>query len=90
MQAKIDKALGNFEQAYMHFVLYKNYSDSILSKEKSKAVAQLERQFETAKKDNLLLQNRITIQQQKQWIGGGLLGILLLISLLAILWQYQK
>lgn len=90
LQAKIDKALGNFEQAYMHFVLYKNYSDSILSKEKSKAVAQLERQFETAKKDNLLLQNRITIQQQKQWIGGGLLGILLLISLLAILWQYQK
>lgn len=90
LQAQIDKALGNFEQAYTHYVLYKNYSDSISSTEKSKAVAQLERQFETTKKDNLLLQNQITIEQQKQWIWGGLLGILLLISLLAMLWQYQK
>ena len=69
LQAKIDKALGNFEQAYAHFVLYKNYTDSILSTEKSKAVAQLERQFETTKKDNLLLQNQITIQQQNNGFG---------------------
>lgn len=90
LQAKIDRALGNYQKAYEHFVLYKEYTDSLLSTEKSKAVALLERQFETAKKDNLLLENKLTIQRQQQWIGGGLLGISLLLSLLAMLWQYQQ
>lgn len=90
LQSKIDRALGNHERAYEHLLRYNSYIDSVLSTDKSKAVAQLERQFETAKKDNLLLENKLTIQQQKQWIGGSLLGILLLASLLVMLWQYQQ
>lgn len=90
LQSQIEAGLGKYKNAYFQHIRYKKYGDSLLSTEKSKAVAQLERQFEGAKKDKIILQNQLTIVQQKQGIWAALLGIFMLISLVFFIWQYYR
>ncbi|SHL96844.1 histidine kinase dimerization/phosphoacceptor domain -containing protein [Chitinophaga sp. CF418] len=49
---KLDSIQGNFQSSLMHFAKYKAYGDSLFDQSKSREIARLQIQYETARKDN--------------------------------------
>jgi len=49
--AKIEKSQGNYQDAYQHYVLYKELSDSLFNIEKTTQIAHLNTKYETEKKE---------------------------------------
>ena len=54
--AKVDSAMGNNQEALVHYKLYKLYTDSILSSESEQVIADLKIGYETERKDNEIAQ----------------------------------
>ena len=83
---------GRYKQAYEYFQKYKGINDSAVSLESKKFVSQLEKKYESEKKDNQIKLQRVEIQRKGILnyilIGGAV--TLLLISLLSYRTYRQK
>ncbi|HEY5823896.1 MAG TPA: histidine kinase dimerization/phosphoacceptor domain -containing protein [Cyclobacteriaceae bacterium] len=90
-ESKIDSAAGNFRSAFMHYKLFKMYSDSVMSEAKSKEIAALEIEYETEKKEQAIalltkdsdLKSRDLAQSQLMR-NATLGGVLVLIVILGL------
>ncbi len=93
MWFKVDSARKNYPQAIRHYQQYKALQDSIFNATKSKQIAQLSIQYETAKKeqdikikekDIALLKEQNKAQQNQRnalIVGTGLLAAILVLGL---------
>ena len=54
--AQLDSAVGNHQQALIHYRLYAKYKDSLLNESNSRQIAQMKEQYEAEKKDKEILQ----------------------------------
>lgn len=93
--ASLFKGLGDYKQAYAHFVDFHSISDSILNIEKSEQIEELRAKFETEKKEQQinLQEQEITVLEQKAKISNLqllLMGIGLLLSLIGFYAIRQK
>lgn len=86
--AEIYEATNRPAEALTYFHLYKRMQDSLLSKEKTKDINELEIKYRTAEKDKMLAQKELEIsrqqtqlQQKNLWITGAVSGILILLLL---------
>ncbi|WP_103068044.1 tetratricopeptide repeat protein [Aquimarina sediminis] len=93
------KALGNYKLALENYEMYHSTYDSLLGKEKSKQISQLQVQYETEKKEqkikSLAQQASIQSLQLKQanfnkTIFGAICIVLLLLGLILYLISRQK
>lgn len=92
MWFKVDSARGNYPEAIRHYQQYKALQDSIFNATKSKQIAQLSIQYETAKKeqnlkikekDIALLKEQNKAQQNQRnalIVGAGLLAAVLVLG----------
>lgn len=78
--SKAHAALGNFDQAYTHSILYNNGMDSLFKAEKTKTIFELETKYETEKKEKLLLLKDKQVQQRNTVVI--ILGILVFSAVL--------
>jgi len=90
------KKMGDYKKAFQNYVLYTQYNDSMIQKEKYEQIINLEKQYETEKKQNeiIRLQARqelmdIQLQKNKQLkILGFVTASLLLIFVFFVLFRY--
>ena len=84
-------ALGNYKLAYEYQVQARDMADSIFNEQKSKAVLELETKYETAKKEQLLaeqelsLANKETELKAKQSQVIGLVGGIIILVLFGLI-----
>lgn len=67
--SKLDSAIGNYQQALVHYKLYTDYKDSMLNETSSKQIAQMKEQYESEKKDREILQlsgDKQKLESEKQ------------------------
>jgi two-component system NarL family sensor kinase len=87
----------DFHQAFVHQRAYINLKDSIITKEKSAEINQLEVKYRTTQKDKELVENKLKIKEQERqitkqtvWITGIGLGALSSVVLLISLYQKYR
>ncbi|MEQ9468912.1 MAG: sensor histidine kinase [Ekhidna sp.] len=87
-KAGLYQSKGDFEKAFDHLVISKAYADSLISEEKNKAIAELETQYETEKKEQQIALQEAQISEQEAEIernqillAASVLAIILIISL---------
>lgn len=88
--------MGNYKSALKYNVLYAQYSDSLVQKEKYEQLVNLEKQYETKKKENEILQlhakqelTDIQLAKNKQLkLLGFFSALLLLILIVFVLIKY--
>ncbi|MCX7834054.1 MAG: tetratricopeptide repeat-containing sensor histidine kinase [Ignavibacteria bacterium] len=86
-----NKSLNNFEDALKYHELYLVYKDSIANEDIKKNISELDKRYETAKKDIEILKSQENIKRQQLIIYGGIvLLVILIISLIIILKQYKQ
>lgn len=84
------KKKNEFGKALENFTNYVTYKDSVSNYETNSLIAQLEIDYETARKDKLIAENEHEIEQKNQQIYLALLS-LALISLASVwIYKYQK
>ena len=97
--AKVEQTLGNYQAAYGHQVRYKNLSDSLLSLEKSKQIADLTAQYESEKREqhieNLEQSTKIKDLQLRQFtlslmVLSVVLVLFVLVGVVLYLFYRQK
>lgn len=76
---------GRYKEAYEYFQLYKKHADSVINIRSKKYATELEKKYESEKKDNTLKLQEAKIKQKDitNYILLGSAGALLLISFLA-------
>lgn len=74
--------IGDFSKAYEYSQAYAIGKDSLFEQQKTKAVFELEKQYETEKKENEILQQRATIAENNLKIEQKNFQIILVFSLL--------
>lgn len=87
---------GDYKEALANHIMYSQYIDSVYEKQKFEQIAQLEKQYETEKKDNEIHQLEaqhqlmdIQLQKNKQLkILGFIAAALLLLLISYILYKY--
>ena len=76
------EALGQYDQALLHFRLSKTLNDSLMNVQQLEAVSRLETEFETEKKEQqIVLLNEQNQRQQARQTGLIIIGALLLLIL---------
>lgn len=92
--AEVYESKNDFKKAYEYFGLFYAYSDSLFNETKNKQLAQLEKQYETEKKDQeiavLASENEIQAlraQKQQTQIYLSIGGLILLIGLSSIFFR---
>lgn len=92
--AEVYESKNDFKKAYEYFGLFYAYSDSLFNETKNKQLAQLEKQYETEKKDQeiavLASENEIQAlraQKQQTQIYLSIGGLVLLIGLSSIFFR---
>ena len=73
--AELDSAMGNYQQALVHYKLSTDYKDSLLNETNNKQIAQMKEQYESEKKDKEIVQlesDKQKLESEKQ-IGALLL-----------------
>ena len=83
--AKNYAALGDFKRAYDYQQLYVRGKNKIFESDKTKTVFELEKKYQTAKKDNELLENRNKIFRRNISIYT-LIGLFLLLLIAGFVW----
>jgi len=90
--SEIYSMINDYENAYKSHVEYSKYNDSILNKENSRAVSELQEQYnakereqEILVKNNEIQKNELKIKQQKTFQSGLIIGILLLLALAIVI-----
>ncbi|MDZ4795294.1 MAG: sensor histidine kinase [Bacteroidota bacterium] len=83
---------GKYKEAYEYFQKYKGVNDSAVSLESKKFVSQLEKKYESVKKDGQIKLQKVQIQRKNilNYILVGSAVTILLISLLAYRTYSQK
>lgn len=85
------KRLGNYENALKYFELASLYKDSISSDEIRKNLDELDKKYETVKKDKELLENQLDIRRQRVIIIFAGIGMLLIAVFMSIVFrQYRQ
>lgn len=85
------KRLGNYENALKYFELALLYKDSISSDEIRKNLDELDKKYETVKKDKELLENQLDIRRQRVIIIFAGIGMLLIAVFMSIVFrQYRQ
>lgn len=85
------KAQNRFQDALRYHELYMDYKDSISNEEIKKNIYELDKKYETAKKDIEILKSQEEIKRQKLIIYGSIVLLLILtVSLIIILKQYKQ
>jgi signal transduction histidine kinase len=76
--------LGHYKEAYLYHQKFKLNKDSVLNDKNIKAIAELETQYQTAKKEKALSQKELQLQESRQYVGFsiGAAGIALLTAAL--------
>lgn len=83
--AKVYQETGRFKDALMHHKKYVQFKDSLLNKETNARIAELEVQFETSKKEKMLLEKDAEVRSRNMVvmiltlvsIAAGLIGFLI-------------
>lgn len=94
--AEVYKKLGDYKTAFENYVLYTQFNDSMVQKEKYEQIINLEKQYETEKKQNEIIRLQashelmdVQLEKNKQLkILGFVTASLLLIFVLFILVRY--
>ena len=81
--------LNNKEKAFLNYKKFVQYKDSLLNKETNSKIAELEIEFETAKKEKQLLQNEVEIKNSKNRLIATF-ALTILISLIGFLIYRQQ
>ncbi|WP_258101884.1 tetratricopeptide repeat-containing sensor histidine kinase [Marinoscillum pacificum] len=82
--------LGQFKEALELKLLAIDLKDSLFSAEKTMRIAKLQTQYETAKKEQIIAEQQLTIQQNQLLLGGLGFGLLFLLISGYQLSQKQK
>ena len=91
--ARIDSALGNYNDAYESYKNYIVYRDSILNKENTEKIVQQKMQYEFDKKETQSkAEQAVTIKelQRQKLVRNGLAGGLAVVLLFALLFLVQR
>jgi signal transduction histidine kinase len=90
---------GDYKHALENQLLYSQYNDSIVEKEKFEQIANLEKQYETEKKENEIIRlqakqelTNIQLAKNKQlkFLGFASAGLLLLLVFFVLLKYFEK
>lgn len=86
------KALGQFEKALKYYELSRAYSDSITNQEVRKNIAELDKKYQTAKKDKELMKKQESIKRQQILITFIFLGAMFLVVFAIVVFRnyHQK
>ena len=78
--------MGEYKQAYQHYVLYKNYSDSLVNTKYDAGLADARTRYETEAKEKTLELINLKLAQREYFIYGfaGFIGLALIIGLLVL------
>ena len=82
---------GKYREAYEYFQRHKEVNDSLVNMESRKYASELEKKYESAKKDAKLLQQQSQIQRKNtlNYILIGAAALFLIISFLSF-WNYRQ
>jgi len=83
------KLRKNFEQAYLHLERFDVLKDSLLTKEKVRAIQELQTRYETEKKELLLAEQELELQQTR-FLIAFLVVLLALIAMIVWFWRRQE
>ncbi len=94
--ADVFEKIGDYKKAFQNYVLYTQYNDSMVQKEKYEQIISLEKQYETEKKQNEIIQLQakqeltdVELRKNKQLkILGFVTASLLLIFVFFVLIRY--
>jgi signal transduction histidine kinase len=83
---------GNFSKAYHYLDLARQVSDSVLGEKQIKTMNELEVKYETVQKDKQLAENRLQLEQNRQYIfySIGISLIALLLAAIIFIYYYFK
>ena len=85
------KSLNRFEDALQFYELAMLYKDSVSSESIQKNLNDLDKKYETVKKDKELIENQSYIKRQKLIIVFTLIGLLVFaVFILIVFWQYRQ
>ena len=91
--AEIHARTKDFSAAYQEHRLYVKSKDSLFQQEKTKQMAELQTQYETDKKEKeidiqhlVISKQNLTLQRNQTFIAG-LIGLLMLLSIVGMLWR---
>ncbi|REE01758.1 tetratricopeptide repeat-containing sensor histidine kinase [Marinoscillum furvescens] len=79
--ASIHRIVGDYDQAFYHLQKAEALEDSLFNIEKSKVLAELQTKYETEKKERLLAEQQVKIQQKDMITLGVLASALILLTL---------
>ncbi|MGV6828075.1 MAG: hybrid sensor histidine kinase/response regulator transcription factor [Flavobacteriales bacterium] len=80
----------NYKKAYEYLKLSKIYSDSLLTKEKSKQLIESDAKFKTAQKDKEIAQQKLQLEQEKSNRNKLIFGSLAVLLLSFVGFQYNN
>lgn len=83
----------NYKAAYDFHVLAKQYQDSIVSEKQINTINELEVRYQTLRKDKELAQNKIQLQESRQYViysAGAALIAMLIASLIVLYFRYKR
>jgi signal transduction histidine kinase/tetratricopeptide (TPR) repeat protein len=83
--AESNYKLGNNKLAKEHMDIYKTVTDSVFSEKNAKSLAEMEKKYQAAERDLLILKQEQDIQQKKEVIEKQVLWFALSITLLLVL-----
>lgn len=82
---------NQYENALKYYKLEIAYRDSISNEKTKRNISELDKKYETAKKDKEILQNQEHIRRQKIYITVSIAGFILMIIFTVIIYrQYRK
>ena len=91
------ESVNNYQTSLDYYKLYKNMSDSIFDEESDRAIAQLETEFATEKKEKELMLQEQHIQLLKRdkelealWRKILIMGMIFLTGATLVVYYYQK
>jgi len=85
------KASGNYEYALKYYELEIKYQDSLTNENIQKNISELDKKYETVKKDKEIIRNQEHIKRQQLILYTVIIGLIILFFLMIIiLWQYRQ
>jgi len=94
------KEIGRFEEAYPHLKLYASLRDSVLSEEKQRIASDMEKRYESVKKDRQIAENALELADSKALIERknlfinlivvGIIVLLIILVLVVVVFNERK
>ncbi len=88
---QINKEQKRFSAALENYEIYNLYADSLYNEDITKNIDELDKKYETAKKDKEIVQNQERIKRQQILIISGIIGLVLFTFFIIIIFRlYRK